>query len=65
MSDMMQYTEAILLKGWVNNLLGQTFTAFGAYAPNWKFTHNQCHHTYPSIPGADGDYTPSTNFKVS
>lgn len=46
-------------KGWVNNLLGQTFTAFGAYAPNWKFTHNQCHHTYPSIPGADGDYTPA------
>ena len=46
-------------KAWVNNLLGQTFTAFGAYAPNWKFTHNQCHHTFPSVPGADGDYTPA------
>jgi linoleoyl-CoA desaturase len=46
-------------KKWVNNLLGQTFTAFGAYAPNWAFTHNQCHHTFTSIPGADGDYTPA------
>lgn len=46
-------------KKWVNNLLGQTFTAFGAYAPNWNFTHNLCHHTFTSIPGADGDYTPA------
>ena len=46
-------------KKWVNNLLGQTFTAFGAYAENWRFTHNQCHHTFTSIPGADGDYTPA------
>ncbi|MDF1673783.1 MAG: acyl-CoA desaturase [Vicingaceae bacterium] len=46
-------------KKWVNNLLGQTFTAFGAYAPNWAFTHNMCHHTFTSIPDADGDYTPA------
>ncbi len=45
-------------KKWVNNLLGMTFNAMGAYAPNWKFTHNQCHHTFTSVPGADGDYAP-------
>ena len=43
----------------VNKWLGATFTAVGAYAPNWAFTHNQCHHTFTSIPGADGDYTPA------
>ncbi len=46
-------------KKWVNKLLGVTFTAIGAYAENWAFTHNQCHHTFTSIPGADGDYTPA------
>tara|TARA_B100000809_G_scaffold41602_1_gene36217 strand:+ start:1194 stop:2288 length:1095 start_codon:yes stop_codon:yes gene_type:complete len=46
-------------KKWVNKWLGATFTAVGAYAPNWAFTHNQCHHTFTSIPGADGDYTPA------
>jgi linoleoyl-CoA desaturase len=45
-------------KKWANNLLGMTFNAMGAYAPNWKFTHNQCHHTFTSVPDADGDYAP-------
>ena len=44
----------------VNHFLGMTFSAIGAYAPNWQFTHNQCHHTFTSIPGADGDYTPAS-----
>ncbi|SOD89048.1 fatty acid desaturase family protein [Spirosoma fluviale] len=42
-------------KGWVNQLMGNSFYLLGANPYIWKVTHNIVHHTYTNIPGHDED----------
>ena len=41
--------------GWVNTLMGHSYTLLGAHTYNWKIIHNKVHHTYTNIEGGDGD----------
>ena len=40
---------------WVNTLLGYSMNLLGSSAEMWRIQHNQLHHTYTNIHGADED----------
>lgn len=42
----------------VNSLLAWAFDFMGASSYTWSINHNYLHHTYPNIPGQDGDIEP-------
>jgi len=42
-------------RSWVNKLLGYSMNILGSSAEMWRIQHNQLHHTYTNIHGADED----------
>ncbi|MDQ3191509.1 MAG: acyl-CoA desaturase [Bacteroidota bacterium] len=42
-------------KKWVNEIIGLTLNALGGNAFLWKQKHNEIHHTYTNVDGADED----------
>jgi linoleoyl-CoA desaturase len=42
-------------RGWVNDLMGHSYSLLGAHGGTWKILHNRIHHAYTNVIGADGD----------
>lgn len=42
----------------INKVLGFSFDVLGASSYNWSRAHNQVHHTFTNVPGADHDLEP-------
>ena len=42
----------------INKVLGFSFDLLGASSYNWSRAHNQVHHTFTNVPGADHDLEP-------
>ena len=45
--------NAIDKKNWINNLLSLTFDLNGVNSYLWRYSHNNAHHSYVNIEGAD------------
>ena len=47
--------NALFSKRWMNRLAAYSFNLVGSNAYAWHLTHDRIHHTWPNVPGVDGD----------